>query len=102
MALDNLRNARSALEEGLISQDDFDSVKVAFLKAQQYKAGLDAGFIEPADYAEVKARFLDEVSRLSVSPSPAGSTPTEAARPSPGEYCSKSTLLKIDQRTCVF
>lgn len=80
MPVDNLRAARTALDEGLISEDDFDGVKVAFLKAQQYKAGVDAGFIEPADYAEVKARFLDDVSRLSITPSAYGSA--QPARPS--------------------
>lgn len=81
--LDSLRGARTALEEGLISDDDFDSIKVAFLKAQQYRAGLDAGFIEQADYAEVKARFLDDVSRMSITPSAYG--PSHSARlPAPG------------------
>jgi hypothetical protein len=40
-----LRSAKQALDEGLITPQDFDVVKVAFLKAQQIKAGLDAGFI---------------------------------------------------------
>lgn len=72
--VDSLRGARAALEEGLITEDDFDSIKVAFLKAQQYRAGLDAGFIEKADYAEVKARFLDDVSRMSIAPLASSST----------------------------
>ena len=76
------------MEEGLISNDDFESVKVAFLKAQQYKAGLDAGFIEPTDYAEVKARFLEDVAGLSVSGAsgssgPAAAAPAQTARPAP-------------------
>ena len=66
--VDSLRGARTALEENLITEEDFDSIKVAYLKAQQYRAGLDAGFIEKADYAEVKARFLDDVSRMSIAP----------------------------------
>ena len=94
MATDTLRNARVALEDGLITAADFEAVKVAFLKAQQYKAGLDAGFITPTDYAEVKARFLDDVAALSVSgshsaagggPAPSGRStgeaPTGAANP---------------------
>ena len=74
MATDTLRNARVALEDGLITAADFEAVKVAFLKAQQYKAGLDAGFITPTDYAEVKARFLDDVAALSVSGGSGGSS----------------------------
>ncbi len=42
-------------------------VKQAFLKAQQFRAGLDAGFITPEDYGEVKGRFLDAFYGLSVS-----------------------------------
>ena len=82
MATDTLRNARVALVDGLITGADFEAVKVAFLKAQQYKAGLDAGFITPADYAEVKARFLDDVAALSVSGShsAAGGGPAPSGR----------------------
>lgn len=84
MAVDDLRDARTAVEEGLITLEDFESIKVAYIKAQQYKAGLDAGFIKPADYAEVKDRFLDDISRLSISPTPAAWSPTEAAMPNSG------------------
>ena len=82
MATDTLRNARVAFEDGLINAADFEAVKVAFLKAQQYKAGLDAGFITPTDYAEVKARFLDDVAALSVSGSnsAAGGGPAPSGR----------------------
>lgn len=66
-AASTLRTARSALEEGLITDADYDVVKSAFLKAQQFKAGLDAGFITEADYAEVKSRFLDAFYGLNVS-----------------------------------
>lgn len=45
-----LRGAKQALDEGLITQQDYECVKVAFLKAQQIKAGLDAGFIRKEDY----------------------------------------------------
>ena len=38
-----LRTAKLAMAEGLIEQSDFDVIKKAFLKAQQIKAGMDAG-----------------------------------------------------------
>jgi hypothetical protein len=41
--LNVLRTAKLALQEGLIESDDFDQIKRAFLKAQQIKAGMDAG-----------------------------------------------------------
>lgn len=92
MAVDNLRAARMALDEGLISEDDFESIKVAFMKAQQYKAGLDAGFIEPADYADVKARFLDDISRLSISTAPTTRSAQPAGPPATGRSPPPSPL----------
>ncbi|KAJ9506142.1 hypothetical protein QJQ45_016526 [Haematococcus lacustris] len=53
-----LRNARAAMSEGLITQDDFDQIKRAFLKAQQIKAGLDAGFIREEDYVQARDAFF--------------------------------------------
>lgn len=53
-----LRTAKLAMTEGLITQDDFDQIKVAFLKAQQIKAGLDAGFIREEDYVQARDSFL--------------------------------------------
>ena len=41
--MDVLRTAKQAMDDGLIAQDDFDVIKKAFLKAQQIKAGIDAG-----------------------------------------------------------
>ena len=49
-----LRTTKQALDEGLLTQQDFEVVKVAFLKAQQIKAGLDAGFIRQEDYDRVR------------------------------------------------
>lgn len=56
-----LQNARAALDEGLITAEDYSTVKDAFLRAQQIKAGLDAGFILESDYAHVKQAFLQSL-----------------------------------------
>jgi cofilin len=53
-----LRSAKQALDEGLITPQDFDVVKVAFLKAQQMKAGLDAGFIRTEDYNKAVDAYI--------------------------------------------
>ena len=37
-SLQSLLNTKAALDLGLISQDDFDAVKAAFLRAQQLRA----------------------------------------------------------------
>ncbi|KAK9837037.1 hypothetical protein WJX84_011626 [Apatococcus fuscideae] len=60
-----LRTCKEALEEALISSSDFDVVKTAFLRAQSIKAGLDAGFILPEDYAQVKHVFLSSLHGIS-------------------------------------
>ena len=41
--MDVLRTAKQAMDDGLIAKEDFDVIKKAFLKAQQIKAGIDAG-----------------------------------------------------------
>lgn len=56
--LATLRTAKAALDEGLIAPEDFDTIKLAFLRAQQIKAGLDAGFIREEDYTKTKDAFL--------------------------------------------
>lgn len=56
--LGTLRSAKQALSEQLITQQDFDCVKVAFLRAQQIKAGLDAGFIRKEDYDRAVEAYL--------------------------------------------
>eukprot|EP00201_Polytomella_parva_P003883 CAMPEP_0175073152 /NCGR_PEP_ID=MMETSP0052_2-20121109/20371_1 /TAXON_ID=51329 ORGANISM="Polytomella parva, Strain SAG 63-3" /NCGR_SAMPLE_ID=MMETSP0052_2 /ASSEMBLY_ACC=CAM_ASM_000194 /LENGTH=320 /DNA_ID=CAMNT_0016340865 /DNA_START=46 /DNA_END=1008 /DNA_ORIENTATION=- len=53
-----LRTAKQAFEEGLIEKNDYDSIKNAFLRAQQIKAGLDAGFISQGLYAQARDSFL--------------------------------------------
>ena len=77
-----LRTARGALQEGLITDADYEAVKAAFLKAQQFKAGLDAGFITEADYNDVKSRFLDAFYGLNVSGDGGSSGYPSPARPS--------------------
>lgn len=59
--LELLRGARQAVSEGLISAQDYDVVKVAFLRAQQIKAGLDAGFIRREDYDKARDTFLSSL-----------------------------------------
>lgn len=66
-----LRTAKSALDEGLINDADYDKIKTSFLRAQQIKAGLDAGFIKEEEYANVKRSFLESLS-LSAHSSAAG------------------------------
>ncbi|CAD7701619.1 unnamed protein product [Ostreobium quekettii] len=56
--LATLRTAKTALDEGLISKEDFEVVKAGFVKAQQIKAGLDAGFIKEEDLTQVKDTFF--------------------------------------------
>ena len=80
-AASTLRTARAAMQEGLITEGDYEVVKAAFLKAQQFKAGLDAGFISEADYADVKTRFLDSFYGLNVSDGSGVATPQRAASP---------------------
>jgi cofilin len=89
-AASTLRTARAALQEGLITEGDYEAVKAAFLKAQQFKAGLDAGFISEADYAEVKTRFLDAFYGLNVADTnggggSGGATPQQSASPAVGQ-----------------
>lgn len=66
---DALRTAKAALDEDLISQADYDAVKDSILKAQgsilkaqQIKAGLDAGIIPEEELANVKRAFLQSLS----------------------------------------
>ncbi|GLC41623.1 hypothetical protein PLESTB_000695500 [Pleodorina starrii] len=53
-----LRTAKQALDEGLVNADDYDFIKKAFLRAQQIKAGLDAGFIKEEDFVQARDSFL--------------------------------------------
>ncbi|KAG2434757.1 hypothetical protein HXX76_007644 [Chlamydomonas incerta] len=53
-----LRTAKQALDEGLLNPEDYDFIKKAFLRAQQIKAGLDAGFIKEEDFVQARDSFL--------------------------------------------
>ena len=64
---DCLKTARSALEQQLITESDYDQVKTAFLRAQQIRAGLDAGFIRQDDYDQIKQTFLQSLQGMSDS-----------------------------------
>ena len=66
---DCLKTAREALEQKLIESGDYDQVKAAFLRAQQIRAGLDAGFIRQDDYDQIKQTFLQSLQGMSDSPS---------------------------------
>ena len=66
---DCLKTAKDALEQNLIEGSDYDQVKAAFLRAQQIRAGLDAGFIRQDDYDQIKQTFLQSLQGMSVAPS---------------------------------
>lgn len=65
---DCLKTARSALEQQLITERDYDQVKTAFLRAQQIRAGLDAGFIRQDDYDQIKQTFLQSLQGMPPGP----------------------------------
>ncbi|PNH05968.1 hypothetical protein TSOC_007706 [Tetrabaena socialis] len=70
-----LRTAKQALDEGLLNPEDYDFIKKAFLRAQQIKAGLDAGFIKEEDFVQARDSFLHSldfalVGNTSSSPTP--------------------------------
>ena len=77
-----LRTAKSALDEGLINEADYDKIKCSVLRAQQIKAGLDAGFIKEEEYANVKRSFLESLSLSAHTAAPSapvgGATRTRA------------------------
>lgn len=62
---DCLKTAKEALEQKLIESSDYDQVKAAFLRAQQIRAGLDAGFIRQDDYDQIKQTFLQSLQGMS-------------------------------------
>lgn len=76
-----LRTAKAALDEGLISDSDFDVVKVGFLKAQQIKAGLDAGFIREDDFKLARETFFQSLDMG--TPGHAQASPAAASVPAP-------------------
>jgi hypothetical protein len=81
--LSTLRAAKQALDEQLITQQDFDCVKVAFLRAQQIKAGLDAGFIKQDAYERASDAYLHALDFQLMSSMPSlSAAPT--SNPAPG------------------
>lgn len=81
--LSTLRAAKQALDEQLITQQDFDCVKVAFLRAQQIKAGLDAGFIKQEAYERASDAYLHALDFQLMSSLPSLSA-APASVPAPG------------------
>ena len=100
MDLGVLRTAKMAMSEDLICEEDFNSIKKAFLKAQQIKAGMDAGnigrlqpfcmvnslltrppigFLREEDYMQARDSFLQSLDfQVHAPPS---QLPTTAAQP---------------------
>lgn len=56
--LQALLSTKAALDLGLVSQEDYDTVKSAFLRAQQLRAAVDAGLMREEDYEATKGEFL--------------------------------------------
>lgn len=75
-----LRTAKAALDEGLIGTADFDVVKAGFIRAQQIRAGLDAGFIREDDIKQARETFFHSLEMG--SPGQAQRTPAANATPS--------------------
>ncbi|GAB4821375.1 hypothetical protein N2152v2_008421 [Parachlorella kessleri] len=73
--LQTLLSTKAALDLGLISQADFDSVKAAFIRSQQIKAALDTGLIKAEDYESVKREFLNSLQPGGVSAAAAPAAP---------------------------
>jgi hypothetical protein len=56
--LQSLRTAKAALDEGLLNEQDYATIKSSFVRAQSIKAGVDAGFISNEDYAAARTAFF--------------------------------------------
>ena len=46
------------MAEGLISQADYDEIKLGFVQAQKIKSGVDAGLIPPDDFQQTRMAFF--------------------------------------------
>lgn len=57
--LESLKTAKAALDAGLITQEDFDSVKEGFIAAQKLKTGVDAGLLRKEDYDNSRDAFFE-------------------------------------------
>lgn len=77
---DSLETCKLALDKGLITAEDFNTVKESFLKAQQIKAGVDAGFIDAAEYERVRDAYIANV--LSTLTNPVTINGTHSVPPS--------------------
>ncbi|KAF5828553.1 hypothetical protein DUNSADRAFT_17451, partial [Dunaliella salina] len=79
-------------------QEDFDQIKLAFLRAQQIKAGLDAGFIREEDYVQARDSFLHSLdfstSAGSNGPAPPPRTSTPPLQQSTGPLKSASVGMQ--------
>ena len=51
--MESLKTLKAALDGGLITADDYETAKGAFLRAQQIRSGFEAGLLSPADYGEI-------------------------------------------------
>ena len=85
MSTDNLQalvTTKAALDLGLVTADDYDAVKSAFLQAQQLRAAMDTGLISAEDFEANKATYL---AGLSINHTTSAATlPTSApAAPAP-------------------
>lgn len=92
-----LQTAKSALDEGLINEADYDKIKSSFLRAQQIKAGLDAGFIKEEEYANVKRSFLESLSLsadFSAPSAPVGGPTRTRALTGQGLLCDSPELYE--------
>jgi cofilin len=59
--LQALLSTKAALDLGLVSQEDYDAVKSAFLRAQQLRAAVDTGLMREEDYEATKADYLSSL-----------------------------------------
>lgn len=54
-----METAKAALDKGLITQADFDSIKEGFVAAQKLKSGIDAGLLKIEDYERARDAFFE-------------------------------------------
>ena len=68
--MESLVTLKQALDAGLITADDYDNAKTAFLRAQQIRSGFESGLLSKADYDVVKASFLTSLGSADAVPQP--------------------------------
>eukprot|EP00890_Picochlorum_soloecismus_P004579 jgi/Picsp_1/5121/NSC_02484-R1_actin-depolymerizing factor len=59
--LQALVNTKAALDLGLVTQEDYDAVKVSFLEAQKLRSTIDAGLVQEGEVERVKKDFLSSL-----------------------------------------